>query len=60
MPHEAPRVAQLAVRPLDEPGGLGLDLRGGLAVAIDLVMIALFAWYLLAVRAAGRKVPRGA
>jgi len=27
----------------------------GLAVAIDLVMIALFAWYLLSVRAAGKR-----
>ena len=28
MPHEAPRVLQVAVRLLDERGGLGLDLRG--------------------------------
>ena len=37
-----------------------LGQQAGLAIAIDLVMIALLGWYLVSVRAAGRKVPRGA
>ena len=41
-------------------GSRYLGHQASLAIVIDLVMIALFAWYLVAVRGAGRKVPRGA
>ena len=41
-------------------GSRYLGQQAGIAVVIDSVMIALFAWYLVAVRGAGQKVPRGA
>jgi hypothetical protein len=41
-------------------GGRYLGQQAGIAVLVDLVMIALFVWYLVAARAAGTKLSRGA